>query len=82
MITRALGLAEDAKADITNHALKKDDRFLLCTDGLTEMVNDAEISRILAASPPQKAVQQLLAAANERGGVDNITAVVVWVTEV
>jgi len=82
MITRALGLAEDAKADITNHALKKDDRFLLCTDGLTEMVNDAEISSILAASPPQKAVQQLLAAANERGGVDNITAVVVWVTEV
>jgi len=82
MITRALGLDEDAKADLTNYALKKDDRFLLCTDGLTEMVADAEISRILAGSPPREAVQKLLAAANERGGVDNITAVVVWVTEV
>ena len=82
MITRALGIAEDVKADLTNHALKKDDLFLLCTDGLTEMVADAEIGRILAASPPEEAVQKLLAAANERGGVDNITAVVVWVTEV
>ncbi len=82
VITRALGIAEEAKADLTNHALKKDDRFLLCTDGLTEMVADADISRVLATSSPQEAVQKLLAAANERGGVDNITAVVVWVTEV
>ncbi|OGW35263.1 MAG: hypothetical protein A2X58_08290 [Nitrospirae bacterium GWC2_56_14] len=82
MITRALGLAEEVKADITNHALKKDDRFLLCTDGLTEMLTDAEINRVLAVFPPEAAVQKLLAAANERGGVDNITAVVVWVTEV
>jgi len=82
MITRALGIAEDVKADLTNHALKKDDRFLLCTDGLTEMVADAEIGRVLATSSPEEAVQKLLDAANERGGVDNITAVVVWVTEV
>lgn len=82
VITRALGIAEEVKADLTSHALKKDDRFLLCTDGLTEMVADAEIGRILAASSPGDAVQQLLDAANERGGVDNITAVVVWVTEV
>jgi protein phosphatase len=82
MITRALGIAGDAKADLTNHALQEDDRFLLCTDGLTEMVADADIGRALATSSPQEAVQKLLAAANERGGVDNITAVVVWVTEV
>jgi protein phosphatase len=82
MITRALGIAEDVKADLTNHALRKDDRFLLCTDGLTEMVADAEIGRLLAMSSPEEAVQKLLAAANERGGVDNITAVVVWVIEV
>jgi serine/threonine protein phosphatase PrpC len=82
VITRALGIAEEAKADLTNHALKEDDRFLLCTDGLTEMVADAGIARFLAtSSSPQDAVQKLLAAANERGGVDNITAVVVWVTE-
>jgi len=82
MITRALGLNDDVKADLTKYALKKDDRFLLCTDGLTEMVADADLSRIIADSPPREAVQKLLAAANERGGVDNITAVVVWVTEV
>jgi protein phosphatase len=82
MITRALGIAEDANADLTKHALKKDDWFLLCTDGLTEMLEDEEIGRILAASSPREAVQKLLSAANERGGVDNITAVVVWVTEV
>jgi serine/threonine protein phosphatase PrpC len=82
VITRALGIAKEAKADLLNHALKKDDRFLLCTDGLTEMMTDADISRVLAASSPQEAVQKLLAEANERGGVDNITAVVVWVTEV
>ena len=83
MITRALGIAEEAKADLLNHALEKDDRFLLCTDGLTEMVPDAELGRFLAtSSSPQDTVRKLLDAANERGGVDNITAVVVWVTEV
>jgi len=82
MITRALGIAEEAKADLANHGLKKGDRFLLCTDGLTEMVADAEIGRIVATFSPEEAVRKLLAAANERGGVDNITAVVVWVTEV
>jgi PPM family protein phosphatase len=82
MITRALGIADEANADLTKHALKKDDLFLLCTDGLTEMVTDTEIGRILATSSPKEAVQKLLAAANEQGGVDNITAVVVWVTEI
>jgi protein phosphatase len=82
VITRALGIVEEAKADLTDHALQEDDRFLLCTDGLTEMVADADIGRVLATSSPQEAVQKLLAAANERGGVDNITAVVVWVSEV
>jgi serine/threonine protein phosphatase PrpC len=46
------------------------------------MVTDAEIGRILAASAPRDAVRKLLDAANDRGGVDNITAVVVWVMEV
>jgi serine/threonine protein phosphatase PrpC len=46
------------------------------------MVDDAEIGRIIAASAPREAVKKLVAAANDRGGVDNITAVVVWVTEV
>ena len=81
VITRALGIAETAEADYTEHPLQQDDRLLLCTDGLTEMVADAEISKILAGSSPREAVQKLIAAANKAGGVDNVTAVVVWITE-
>lgn len=82
VITRALGIDEEVEADFTAVSLKKDDRFLLCTDGLTEMVSDVEISRVFAASEPRDAVQKLIAAANNAGGVDNITAVALWVKEV
>jgi serine/threonine protein phosphatase PrpC len=82
VITRALGIDEEVQADFTAHKAHKDDRFLLCTDGLTEMVGDAEIGNILAEAPPELAVRKLLSTANDKGGVDNITAVVVWITEV
>jgi protein phosphatase len=82
VITRALGIDEEVETDFTALSLKKDDRFLLCTDGLTEMVSDVEISRVLAASEPRDAVRKLIAAANNAGGVDNITAVALWVKEV
>lgn len=81
VITRALGIEEEIKPDLAKLALLRGDRLLLCTDGLTEMLNDAEIGRVLAASAPREAVQRLVAGANDRGGVDNITVVVVWVTE-
>jgi len=81
VITRALGAADEVQPDVTQHRVQMNDKFLLCTDGLTEMVEDEDIGRILADAEPREAVQQLLAAANERGGVDNITAVVVWITE-
>ena len=82
VITRALGIDEEVKADVTSHALQREDRLLLCTDGLTGMVDDAEINRILSTAAPRDVVQKLLAAANDGGGIDNITAVVIWVTEV
>jgi PPM family protein phosphatase len=81
MITRALGTADEVQPDVAQQRVQKNDRFLLCTDGLTEMVEDEDIRRILASAAPREAVQQLLAAANNAGGVDNITAVVVWVSE-
>jgi serine/threonine protein phosphatase PrpC len=81
MITRALGTADEIQPDVAQQRVQKNDKFLLCTDGLTEMVADEDIGRILAAAAPREAVQQLLAAANNAGGVDNITAVVVWVSE-
>lgn len=82
VITRALGIDEDIPIDLAKHPLKKGDRILLCTDGLTEMVDDREISSILGGAEPREAVQKMLAAANKRGGVDNITAVVVQVKDI
>jgi protein phosphatase len=63
------------------HPLQLGDIFLLCSDGLTEMVGDRDISQILAGSVPRNAVRKLIDAANDQGGVDNITAVVVQVLE-
>jgi protein phosphatase len=82
VITRALGIGDDLAVDVAAHPVQKNDTFLLCTDGLTEMVDDREIHRILAMSSPRDAVRKLLDAANDRGGVDNITAVVVRIMEV
>ncbi len=82
VITRALGIDEEMKADFTTHALQQDDLLLLCTDGLTGMVEDAEITRLLSFAAPRDVVQKLLIAANDGGGGDNITAVVVRVMEV
>jgi serine/threonine protein phosphatase PrpC len=82
VITRALGIEEEVRADLATHALQRDDQLLLCTDGLSGMVDDAEINRILSTAAPRDAVHKLLAAANDGGGIDNITAVVVRVMEV
>jgi len=82
VITQALGIDQEAAPDLTEQPTKPGDTFLLCSDGLTEMVDDGEIKRILAGSAPHDAAQNLIDAANERGGVDNITAVVVQVVEV
>lgn len=81
VITRALGIDEEAAPDLAERAVLKNDMFLLCSDGLTEMVEDREIGRILSGSSPRDAVKKLIDAANARGGVDNITAVVVKVLE-
>jgi serine/threonine protein phosphatase PrpC len=82
VITRALGIDDEVKADFSEQMLQRDDRLLLCTDGLTGMIGDAEISRLLTSGTPDEAVHKLLAAANDGGGLDNITAVVVRVMEV
>jgi PPM family protein phosphatase len=82
VITKALGIDREAAPDLTDHPLQQGDTFLLCTDGLTDMVADREIASILAGHSPRDAVNKLIGSANERGGVDNITVVVVQVLEV
>ncbi len=82
IITRALGMAGDVLVDTVVLAIEEGDVFLLCSDGLTEMVEDGTIGRILAGSAPREAVNRLLVSANEQGGVDNITVVVVKVEKI
>ncbi len=78
IITRAIGATDDVITDIFEVTLEEGDIILMCTDGLTNMVKDEEIHRI-AKSPKElkTRVEQLIDRANENGGKDNITAVVI-----
>ena len=78
VITRAVGAATDVNVDTFTLSLAPGDRIVLCTDGLWEPVTDEEIQRIVLQSPePQAACEKLVAIANERGGKDNISLVIV-----
>ena len=79
VITRALGGALQVTPDASEIAAKPGDVFLLCSDGLTGMVPETEILRLVTSSNGDmaRACQQLIDAANERGGLDNVTAVLV-----
>jgi protein phosphatase len=76
IITRALGPEEAVDVDTLTFSARPNDVFLLCSDGLTTMVKDDRITRILDESESlDDAVDQLVREANEAGGRDNITAV-------
>lgn len=77
VITRALGQHSEVKIDICTEWLLEGDKFLLCSDGLWEMVRDEEIARYLESiSDPQTASAKLVALANAHGGADNIGVVI------
>ncbi len=82
VITRALGYGPTVEPDLFAFTLAPGDLLLLCSDGLHGLVEDAEIAQILAAQPPGAAVSSLIALARQRGGPDNITALVVRVEAV
>lgn len=74
VVTRAIGAAPELNVDVTSHEMAVGDVLLLCSDGLSGMVLDADIERIVRANPePKKAAEMLVAEANARGGEDNIT---------
>ncbi len=82
VLTRALGIEDDVDVDQTTVEVTAGDRILLCSDGLTGMVDDDGIARILAeAGDPQEASDRLVRAAVQAGGVDNVTTVVVDVLD-
>jgi PPM family protein phosphatase len=78
IITRAIGATDDLHIDFFNVNIKKDDMILLCSDGLTNMLEDDQIHEILKsqASIARKA-EQLIEAANGNGGRDNITVILI-----
>lgn len=79
LIYRSLGAGHSSvEVDVFYETLKPGDMLLLCTDGLWEMVRAEEMKRILSSDEPLESIcQQLIDAANQGGGEDNITAVVV-----
>ena len=80
VLLRALGAHQEIEVDSEEHTLFGGDVLLLCSDGLTRMVTEPEIAGTLQAEPdPTKASERLVELANEQGGADNITAIVVRV---
>ena len=82
ILTRALGTDADVEVDELELQVRLGDRLLLCTDGLTGMLSEARIRDVLTETPdPQEAVDRLIGEANDAGGVDNITAIVIDLVE-
>jgi protein phosphatase len=78
IVTRALGGPDPLDPDFFSLPLAEAERILLCSDGVTDLLRDAEIAEVLQANPdPGDAADQVVAAALASGGIDNATAVVV-----
>ena len=80
LITRALGIDAIAEADVKEYRTRPGDVYLLCSDGLSDLVDDQTIEAKLCADPsPPERVKVLIDAANANGGRDNISVIVVVV---
>lgn len=82
LLDRSLGVFPQVKADVLSVSLTSQDIFLICTDGLTDALSDQEIQSVLTNSPISEAADELTAMANEKGGLDNITVVLVQILEI
>ncbi len=82
ILTRALGVDDDVDVDHLSIDLHDRDRFLINSDGLSNMLPDEAIRDVVASAPTaQEAADRLVAAANDAGGDDNITVIVIDVAE-
>jgi len=79
LITRALGIAEDVKVDVTQSPIETDDIYLLCSDGLSDMITDDLIFSTLVKSRQdlKRASEELVKLAKEYGGHDNVSVILV-----
>lgn len=78
IVTRALGIESDVEVDISVVEVQHGDRFVLCSDGLVDEADDEEIDTVLYShETPQMAAEDLVTLANDHGGRDNTTVIVV-----
>lgn len=79
VITRAIGVSEVPELEVREVAVEPGDMWLLCSDGLTEHVEDGDIQHLMAGATPQAACGALVALTLERGARDNVTVVAVGI---
>ncbi|GEO73379.1 Serine threonine protein phosphatase [Levilactobacillus namurensis DSM 19117] len=78
VIIRSLGISNDANFDLNTYPLVLNDQLLLCTDGLTNMVDDQQIATVLESAQPLEAkCDRLIELANAAGGLDNISVLII-----
>ncbi|NND84362.1 MAG: serine/threonine-protein phosphatase [Acidimicrobiia bacterium] len=77
MLTRSVGVSPGVEVDVFTHDFRDGDRLILCSDGLNGMIDDDAILSIGGEGTPEAAAWALVEAANDAGGYDNITVVVV-----
>ena len=81
VVTRALGTADEVEVDTLQQEAERDDLFLLCSDGLSDMLDDEMIEQVLSESDMNldEKAQSLVAQANQNGGKDNVSVVLIRV---
>lgn len=78
LVTRAVGVEDTVLLETHQHDVQPGDTFLLCSDGLSDMIDDASIAQVLSANESLESCgQALIAAANEAGGKDNIAVILI-----
>lgn len=84
IITRAIGLRQTVSIDVDEQRIQEDDRFVLCSDGLTDLVKDEEILHMVINNTGElsEACDRLIEIANQRGGHDNITVILIHLKNV
>lgn len=77
LVTRALGVEAQAQAEIHDYSTQEGDLYLLCSDGLSDMIEDEDLQRLLVDEQhqPGLCVDHLIALANQNGGRDNVSAI-------
>ncbi len=77
MLLQAVGVDDEIKADLHELDVRENDRLLLCSDGLTDMLRDEEIAGLMAFDDLEEAADQLLEKALDNGGRDNVSLIII-----